>query len=98
SRPDANDYLVEQVGAANEEGFYEAVFFESYINAKRPMGLTPMMEDRVAVVTAEGNIMTGEQPPGTIGGDSLARLLRQTAEQPGVKALVIRVNTGGGSV
>lgn len=98
SRSDANDYLVEQVGAADAEGFYEAVFFESYIGNKRPMVFTPMTEDRIAVVTAEGNMLTGEQAPGTIGGDSLSRLLRQTAEQPGVKAIVLRVNTGGGSV
>ncbi|MBM70274.1 MAG: signal peptide peptidase SppA [Haliea sp.] len=98
SRADANDYLIERVGAEDDEGFYEAVFFESYINSKRPVAFTQRTEDRVAVVTAEGNMMSGEQPPGTIGGDSLSRLLRQAAEQPGVKALVLRVNTGGGSV
>lgn len=98
ARPDANDYLVQVVGAEDEEGFYEAVFFEGYVARLRPSSLTRVSGDRVAVVTAEGNIMSGEQPPGTIGGDSLSRMLRQTAEQDGVKALVLRVNTGGGSV
>lgn len=98
ARPDANDYLIQLVGAEDEEGFYEAVFFEGYIARSRPSSFTQVGGDRVAVVTAEGNIMSGEQPPGTIGGDSLSRLLRQTSEQEGVKAIVLRVNTGGGSV
>ncbi|MEQ9464433.1 MAG: signal peptide peptidase SppA [Haliea sp.] len=97
-RSDANDYLVQVVGAEDDEGFYEAVFFEGYIARQRPVSFQPVIGDRVAVVTAEGNIMSGEQPPGTIGGDSLSRLLRQTAEQEGVKAMVLRVNSGGGSV
>ena len=54
--------------------------------------------DRVAVITAEGNIMPGEQPPGSIGGDSLAQLIRGAVEADGVKAIVLRVNSGGGSM
>ena len=54
--------------------------------------------DRVAVITAAGNIMPGDQPPGTIGGDSLARLIRSTAEEDGVKAIVLRIDSGGGSM
>ena len=50
------------------------------------------------MITAEGDIVPGDQPPGTIGGESLARLLRDTAESEGVAAIVLRVNTGGGSV
>jgi protease-4 len=42
--------------------------------------------------------MPGEQPPGSIGGDSLAELIRTTAEQDGVGAIVLRVDSGGGSV
>ena len=36
SRREANDYLVEMVGASNEEGLYEAVLFERYVSRKRP--------------------------------------------------------------
>ncbi len=98
ARPDANDYLIQVVGAEDDEGFYQAVFFEGYIRRTRPSSFTQVSGDRVAVVTAEGNIMSGEQAPGTIGGDSLSRLLRQTSEKEGVKAVVLRVNSGGGSV
>ncbi|HEY7776268.1 MAG TPA: signal peptide peptidase SppA [Kineobactrum sp.] len=98
SRRDANEYLVGVVGAEDDQGFYEAVMFERYVARKRPSSLTRMSGERIAVVTAEGNIMPGEQPPGVIGGDTLARLLRQTAAAEGVKAIVLRVNSGGGSV
>jgi protease IV len=98
NRSEANDYLVELVGASNEDGLYEAVLFERYVRRQRPSQLTAMEGERVAVITAEGNIVPGDQPPGTIGGDSLANLIATTAEQEGVRAMVLRVNTGGGSV
>ncbi|MEH6588865.1 MAG: signal peptide peptidase SppA [Halioglobus sp.] len=98
SRGATNEFLSEIVGARNEEGLYQAVMFESYINRMRPTSLIPQEGARVAVITAQGSIQPGEQPAGTIGGDSLARLIRQTAKSEGVIAIVLRVNSGGGSV
>lgn len=98
SRNDSNDFLVELVGATNEDGLYEAVVFERYVARKRPRQFGAQRGDRIAVVTAEGEILPGDQPPGTIGGDSLARLIRGAVEADGVKALVLRVNSGGGSM
>ncbi len=97
-RIEANDYLSELVGATNEDGLYEAVVFGRYLSRKRPLLTAAPEGDRVAVITAQGSILNGEQPPGTIGGDSLARLIRTTAEADGVAAIVLRVNSGGGSV
>jgi protease IV len=51
----------------------------------------------VAVVVLSGTILDGNQPPGSIGGDSTARLIRQAAEDERVKALVLRVDSPGGS-
>lgn len=99
NRSEANDYLSELVGASNEDGFYEAIMFERYVSRKRPMEMPGSNgEDHVAVITAQGNMLPGEQPPGTIGGDSLAALIKSTVEQDGVKALVLRINSGGGSL
>ncbi|MEM8561350.1 MAG: signal peptide peptidase SppA [Pseudomonadota bacterium] len=98
NRHETNEYLVDLVGASNEDGYYEVQFFERYVRRQRPTQLTEMEGDRVAVISAVGNINNGVQPPGSIGGDSLARLIRDTAEKDGVRALVLRINTGGGSV
>jgi protease-4 len=60
--------------------------------AKQPGG------DRVvAIVVAKGEIQDGEQPPGVIGGDSTAALLRKARTDPKVKAVVLRVDSPGGS-
>ena len=52
----------------------------------------------VAVVVAEGEIIDGDQPPGTVGGESTAHLIRQAREDEHVKALLLRVNSPGGEV
>src|SRR5690606_24316920 len=52
---------------------------------------------QVAVVVAEGEIVDGRQPPGRIGGESTAELLREAREDDDVKAVVLRVNSPGGS-
>jgi protease-4 len=53
--------------------------------------------DAVAVVVAVGTILDGSQPAGSIGGDSTARLIRRAREDDSVKAVVLRVDSGGGS-
>lgn len=98
TRSQGNDFLVELVGASDDDGLYEAVVFERYVARKRPLSLGSSNSDRVAVITAEGTILPGEQPPGSIGGDSLARLIRGAVEAEGVKAIVLRINSGGGSM
>lgn len=54
-------------------------------------------EDKVGLIIAEGNILPGKQPPGMIGGDSLAKLIKTARQSKEVKALVLRINSGGGS-
>jgi len=53
--------------------------------------------DLVAVVVARGEILDGSHPPGKIGGDSTAALIRKARQDEQVKALVLRVDSGGGS-
>lgn len=53
--------------------------------------------DTVAVIYAEGTIVDGVGGPGTIGGDSLAKELRKLRVNPDVKAIVLRINSPGGS-
>lgn len=53
--------------------------------------------DKVAVVVAKGDIVDGTAGPGRIGGDSTAALVRQARQDEKVKAIVLRVDSGGGS-
>ena len=51
----------------------------------------------IGVVVAKGTILNGTQPSGTIGGDSTARLIRKARKDEDVKAILLRVDSGGGS-
>ena len=52
----------------------------------------------VAIIVAEGEIASGKQSAGSIGGDSTAALIRQAREDRKTRALVLRVNSPGGEV
>ena len=52
----------------------------------------------VTVVVAEGEIAAGKRPPGSIGGESTAALIRAAREDKRTKALVLRVDSPGGEV
>ncbi|MBW4488521.1 MAG: signal peptide peptidase SppA [Trichocoleus desertorum ATA4-8-CV12] len=54
--------------------------------------------NQVAVVYAEGDIVEGIGSPSSVGGDRLARQLRELRLNDDVKAVVLRVNSPGGSV
>ncbi|MDR0701805.1 MAG: signal peptide peptidase SppA [Azoarcus sp.] len=51
----------------------------------------------IAVLVAQGAIIDGNQQPGGVGGDSLASLIREAREDGKVKAVVIRIDSPGGS-
>jgi protease-4 len=53
--------------------------------------------DSIAVLVASGTILDGMQPPGTVGGESTAALIREAIDDEHVKALVVRVDSPGGS-
>lgn len=52
---------------------------------------------KIAIVYAEGSIVDGDGQQGSIGGDKYARVIRELRKDEDVKAIVIRVNSGGGS-
>ncbi|HEY0895224.1 MAG TPA: signal peptide peptidase SppA [Sphingobacteriaceae bacterium] len=52
---------------------------------------------RVAIVYANGEIISGEGDDGTIGSDRISRAIRMAREDKKVKAVVLRVNSPGGS-
>ena len=92
------DLLAER-GAADPdaEGGFRQVSLDAYL---QQMGgpLTVDERPQVAVVVAEGAIAGGEQPAGSIGGESTAALLREARDDDNVKAVVLRVDSPGGEV
>ncbi|WP_338556268.1 signal peptide peptidase SppA [Erwinia sp. E_sp_B04_7] len=55
-------------------------------------------DGNIAVVMANGAIMDGDETPGSVGGDTTAMEIRQARLDPKIKAIVLRVNSPGGSV
>ena len=64
----------------------------------RPKHALHLDGDRIGVVVASGEILDGEQPPGTVGSDSLVRLLREALHEDDIKAVVLRIDSPGGSM
>jgi protease-4 len=52
----------------------------------------------VGVVIASGEILDGKQPPGTVGGESTSQLLREARQDDDIRAVVLRIDSPGGSV
>jgi protease-4 len=94
-RDQVRDRLIELVGEDEETKSFRQIGYRSYLEAvkKRQQG----RDVAVAVVVAKGAILGGSQPAGRIGGKSTARLIRQARENDKVKALVLRVDSPGGS-
>lgn len=74
---------------------YNALSYYDYRATMQPD--LPTSTDDIAVVIASGAIMDGKQPRGTVGGDTTAALLRQARNDDQVKAVVLRVDSPGGS-
>ncbi len=96
SREEANDYLVGQVGA-DSDGFFRGIDFRDYLAANKHLLTARSSSDKVGIIVASGMILDGEQRAGQIGGDTLAGLIRQARLDNHVKALVLRIDSGGGS-
>jgi protease IV len=59
--------------------------------------LKPKSDAKIGIVVASGEIFDGHRPPGSIGGESTSDLLRQARYDNAVKAVVLRVDSPGGS-
>ncbi|NGZ66362.1 signal peptide peptidase SppA [Vibrio aestuarianus subsp. cardii] len=84
-----------EVFGSNGEDSYNAMSYYEYQATITPQFNSEMND--VAVVVASGAIMDGSQPRGAVGGDTTATLLRQARNDDKVKAVVLRVDSPGGS-
>ena len=93
------DRIREAVGAGDADAKdFPAVTQDAYLASIRErQPPRPRGTGKVAVVVLAGTILDGRQPPGTVGGDSAAQLIRNAADDENVDALVVRVDSPGGS-
>jgi len=89
-------------GGHDEDGEYVGVPAEEYLgavrakrSAVRPSGKA---KPAIGLIVARGEILPGDQPAGSIGDESMRELIRDARDDRNVHALVLRVDSGGGSM
>ena len=98
ARNEVRDILIDYVGEdPDEPGTFNATGMYDYLAQMRMLAGSKARDENIAIVVAAGEILFGSQPPGTIGGDSTAALLRRALNDDSVKAVVLRVDSPGGS-
>ena len=85
--------IASEVGYAND-GEFLRIDFEDYLAANPA---SPGSGEAIAVITAEGPIMMGRQSQGVIAAETVSKLIRRARQDDDVAALVLRVNSPGGS-
>ena len=94
TRDEMRDLLIARGAMDEKSKSFRQVDLSAYLGQlKKPQP----SKQQVGIVVAEGEIVDGEAGPGRIGGDSTAKLIRQAREDEDTKAIVLRVNSPGGS-
>lgn len=100
TRAEFRTEMIDLLGQGEDENTFNSVNYKTYLKMVKPAFPMPINNggaDQIAVVVAKGNIMDGKRDPGSIGGDSTAKLLRDARLNDNVKAVVLQVDSGGGS-
>lgn len=87
--------LVDIVGPSDNEMSYNKVAMMDYLAQNDQSA--PFKQGNIAVIVAKGTILNGSQPSGMIGGTSTSMLLRKARLDDDIKAVVLRIDSGGGS-
>ena len=89
------EHVAEIAGDAtgDKAGSFAAIDLRAYVKARAPAN-----DGQIGVLTVAGDIVDGEAGPGTAGGDTISDLLLTALDQRNLKALVVRVDSPGGSV
>ncbi|MGB0833046.1 MAG: signal peptide peptidase SppA [Psychrobium sp.] len=91
--------LVDVVGASKNKMSFNKITMGDYLTYREtmPTSYEPATERNIAVIVAKGTILNGNQPTGTIGGVSTSKLLKKARLDDKIKAVVLRIDSGGGS-
>tara|TARA_R110002072_G_scaffold3830_9_gene27443 strand:- start:6078 stop:7928 length:1851 start_codon:yes stop_codon:yes gene_type:complete len=81
-----------------EDETFNQVNFRDYLEVIRPpIPVLNPTSNKIAIVTASGTILNGEQPPGDIGSTTTVEMIDRARMDQSVKAIVLRVDSPGGS-
>ena len=98
TRNEVEQELIGLVGKSEDGSTFNRIELDEYLGAIGPRPrVSGTGRDQVGVIFARGMILDGVQPAGRIGGDSLAGLIRSARTNPSIRALVLRLDTNGGS-
>jgi protease IV len=98
TQQEVEDRLIDLVGADSGGKSYRQVGVADYLRATHAEDKQRGKGQAVGVVIASGEILDGKQPPGTVGGESTAQLLREARQDDDIRAVVLRIDSPGGSV
>lgn len=89
---------IQELTGKSGENYYQ-INFRRYLTASKPsLSVKAPGADKIAIIVASGTILDGEQPPGQIGGNSIAHLIQKARSNQSIKAIVLRIDSPGGSV
>ncbi|MDE2089647.1 MAG: signal peptide peptidase SppA, partial [Gammaproteobacteria bacterium] len=77
--------------------YFPYIGYRDYLRANPPRRAVPPGHD-IGLIIAQGAIKDGDGARGVIGGDSLAALIRKAARDRDIKAVVLRIDSPGGSI
>ncbi|MFN8691506.1 MAG: signal peptide peptidase SppA [Cyclobacteriaceae bacterium] len=87
------DYLRDKLGLAEDK----KITFARYGKYRKSFATASKSKNEIAVIVADGDILPGEAQPGVVGSETFAEQLRKARKNDNVKAIVLRINSPGGS-
>jgi len=98
TRTELRELLIGYVGTDEDSDVdYSSIGMDEYLSHEDMLNGETVAEENIGIIIASGAIQSGSQPPGAIGADSTAGLLRRARDDESVKAVVLRVDSPGGS-
>ncbi|WP_406667444.1 signal peptide peptidase SppA [Gallaecimonas sp. GXIMD1310] len=97
SRDEMDQAIIAKVGEDSKDHYYRRIDFDDYLSLIHPKVEIKKPGPKVGIIVAQGEIVDGTAPVNMSGGDSIAALLRQARFDKDIKAVVLRVDSPGGS-
>jgi len=93
---DAEAFLLKQLKWSKQEDI-PSISSKDYLKLASKTEMKPADTPKVGLIVASGPILNGEQPAGSIGSKTLSKLLRRAQKDEQIKAVVLRIDSPGGS-